>query len=74
MNNTINKTVGRTLNQIIYLLRHRETVFNKKECYQGELDSPLTEVGIDQVRQNAETVKSVIGNPNEWKVVFSSLG
>lgn len=62
------------MNQIIYLLRHGETVFNTKGRYQGELDSPLTEVGIDQVRQNADTLKSIIGNPNEWKVVSSPLG
>ena len=62
------------LHQIIYLLRHGETVFNTQGRYQGELDSPLTDVGIDQVRQNADMLKSLIGNPNEWKVVSSPLG
>ncbi|MFJ7736496.1 histidine phosphatase family protein [Lysinibacillus sp. NPDC097287] len=62
------------MNQIIYLLRHGETVFNTQGRYQGELDSPLTEVGIDQVRQNADMLKSILGNPNEWKVVSSPLG
>lgn len=62
------------MNQIIYILRHGETVFNTQGRYQGELDSPLTDVGINQVRQNADILKSIIGNPNEWKVVSSPLG
>lgn len=62
------------MDQIIYLLRHGETVFNTQGRYQGELDSPLTDVGIDQVRQNADILKNLIGNPNDWKVVSSPLG
>lgn len=64
----------RALDQIIYLLRHGETIFNSQGRYQGELDSPLTDLGIDQVRQNADMLKSIIGNPDEWKVVSSPLG
>lgn len=62
------------MNQIIYLLRHGETEFNTQGRYQGVLDSSLTDVGIDQVRQNANVLKSLIGNPHEWKVVSSPLG
>lgn len=62
------------MNQIIYLLRHGETEFNTKGRYQGALDSPLTDVGIAQVRQNADMLKSLIGNPNEWKIISSPLG
>ncbi|MGE6514009.1 histidine phosphatase family protein [Lysinibacillus sphaericus] len=62
------------MDQIIYLLRHGETQFNKQGRYQGVLDSPLMDVGIEQVRQNADMLKSLIGNPNDWKVVSSPLG
>ncbi|MFJ7953199.1 histidine phosphatase family protein [Lysinibacillus sp. NPDC096418] len=62
------------MDQIIYLLRHGETVFNTQGRYQGELDSPLTDVGMDQVRQNADILKNLIGNPNDWKVVSNPLG
>lgn len=62
------------MNQTIYLLRHGETEFNTQGRYQGELDSPLTEVGVQQVQQNAQMLKSLIGNPNEWKIVSSPLG
>lgn len=63
-----------TLNQTLYLLRHGETEYNTQGRYQGELDSPLTEVGIHQVQQNALMLKSLIGDPNEWKIVSSPLG
>ncbi|MGN7401281.1 histidine phosphatase family protein [Cytobacillus praedii] len=62
------------MSQIIYLLRHGETVFNTKGRYQGELDSPLTDNGIAQVKQNAKLLKSVIGDPNDWRIVSSPLG
>jgi broad specificity phosphatase PhoE len=62
------------LNQTIYLLRHGETEYNTQGRYQGELDSPLTEAGIHQVQQNALMLKSLIGDPNEWKIVSSPLG
>ncbi|MGE7915764.1 histidine phosphatase family protein [Lysinibacillus xylanilyticus] len=62
------------MNQTIYLLRHGETEYNTQGRYQGELDSPLTEVGIHQVQQNALMLKSLIGDPNEWKIVSSPLG
>ncbi|MFJ7666752.1 histidine phosphatase family protein [Lysinibacillus sp. NPDC097195] len=62
------------LNQIIYLLRHGETILNTQGRYQGQLDSPLTEVGMEQVQQNADMLKNLIGNPQQWKVVSSPLG
>lgn len=62
------------MSQTIYLFRHGETEFNLQGRYQGELDSPLTEAGIQQVQQNACMLKSIIGNPQEWKIVSSPLG
>ncbi|HBJ00173.1 MAG TPA: histidine phosphatase family protein, partial [Lysinibacillus sp.] len=40
------------MQQMIYLLRHGETEFNTQGRYQGQLDSPLTELGREQVQQN----------------------
>ncbi|MEQ6353415.1 histidine phosphatase family protein [Lysinibacillus sp. M3] len=62
------------MNQTIYLLRHGETEFNTQGRYQGELDTSLTEMGVQQVQQNAQMLKSLIGNPDEWKIVSSPLG
>ncbi|MDM5233901.1 histidine phosphatase family protein [Lysinibacillus pakistanensis] len=62
------------MSQTIYLFRHGETEFNLQGRYQGELDSPLTEAGIQQVQQNARMLKSIIGNPQDWKIVSSPLG
>lgn len=65
---------GDDLNQIIYLLRHGETVFNTQGRYQGELDSSLTAKGIEQVMHISKLLKMVINDPNEWEIISSPLG
>ncbi len=62
------------MNQIIYLLRHGETVFNTQGRYQGELDSSLTTDGIEQVRNISKLLKMYIHDPNEWEIITSPLG
>ncbi|CAH2714960.1 Phosphoserine phosphatase 1 [Neobacillus rhizosphaerae] len=62
------------MNQIIYLLRHGETVFNTQGRYQGELDSPLTTEGTEQVKNISKLLKVVINDPNEWEIISSPLG
>ncbi|KOS69162.1 fructose-2,6-bisphosphatase [Lysinibacillus contaminans] len=62
------------MKQIIYLLRHGETEFNVKGKYQGELDSPLTPEGIEQVENNGRLLKLFIDNPKEWDFISSPLG
>ena len=39
----------------LYLLRHGETVWNKQKKIQGQLNSPLTEEGIEKLKKTAET-------------------
>ncbi|WKT74999.1 histidine phosphatase family protein [Lysinibacillus fusiformis] len=62
------------MQQMIYLLRHGETEFNTQGRYQGQLDSPLTELGREQVQQNARMLKTFIGHAHEWKIISSPLG
>ncbi|MDX8363204.1 histidine phosphatase family protein [Cytobacillus sp. IB215316] len=62
------------MNQTIYLIRHGETVFNTEGRYQGELDSPLTIAGIDQVKNISRLLKLLIDDPNEWTIYSSPLG
>ncbi|MGN7115759.1 histidine phosphatase family protein [Lysinibacillus odysseyi] len=62
------------LKQTIYLLRHGETEFNTEDRYQGELDSPLTANGIEQVEHNARLLKMLIDKPGEWELFSSPLG
>ncbi|MGY4796110.1 histidine phosphatase family protein [Lysinibacillus fusiformis] len=62
------------MEQIIYLLRHGETNYNTQGRYQGQLDSPLTERGREQVQQNARMLKSLIGDADEWTILSSPMG
>uniref|UniRef100_UPI0020BF0908 histidine phosphatase family protein n=1 Tax=Lysinibacillus sp. D4B1_S16 TaxID=2941231 RepID=UPI0020BF0908 len=60
--------------QMVYLLRHGETEYNTQGRYQGQLDSPLTELGREQVQQNARMLKTCIGHAHDWKIFSSPLG
>ncbi|MFL1997495.1 histidine phosphatase family protein [Lysinibacillus irui] len=62
------------MQQKIYLLRHGETNYNREGRYQGQLDSPLTELGREQVQQHARMLKTLIGDATDWKIVTSPLG
>ena len=44
----------------LYLLRHGETVWNKQKKIQGQLNSPLTEEGIEKLNENIIRVKNGI--------------
>ncbi|WP_336636653.1 histidine phosphatase family protein [Lysinibacillus fusiformis] len=62
------------MQQMIYLLRHGETEYNTQGRYQGQLDSPLTVLGREQVQQNARMLKTFIGHAHDWKIISSPLG
>ncbi|CAA6806872.1 MAG: Phosphoglycerate mutase family (Rhiz) [uncultured Sulfurovum sp.] len=57
----------------IYLLRHGQTVWNVEERYQGQLDSPLTEKGKNQAKENALKLSKYI-NIKQVKFFSSPLG
>lgn len=50
-----------------YLLRHGETIWNKKKIYQGKLDSQLTEKGFATAQKIAKSLKSA-----NMQILFSS--
>jgi broad specificity phosphatase PhoE len=65
-----------TAGQLIYLIRHGETVWNRDGRFQGRLDSPLTARGLDQARRMGETLARHIapGGRARWTIIASPLG
>lgn len=59
---------------MIYLARHGETVWNRDQRFQGQLDSPLTPRGLDQARRMGETLSRRIRERAGWTIVASPLG
>ncbi len=59
---------------MIYLIRHGETAWNVAGRFQGQLDSPLTLRGIEQVRDNATTLRREISDLAHFSLVCSPLG
>ena len=51
----------------LYLVRHGETEWNKKEILQGHVDIPLNEEGEKQVAQTAQELKDI-----KFEAIFSS--
>ncbi len=52
---------------IIYLMRHGETDWNKKTCFQGQTDVPLNDYGRELARITSEALKDV-----DFQAVFCS--
>ena len=51
----------------LYIVRHGETEWNKNHTIMGQLDSPLTPLGVKQVTTTAEALKHV-----HFDAIFSS--
>lgn len=61
--------------QMIYLLRHGETVWNTAGRFQGQKDSQLTPRGIEQADETGNLLASVIrGREEQFEFHVSPLG
>lgn len=58
----------------VVLLRHGETHWNRTHRYQGQLDSPLTVNGINQIKAVARTLRDLFGEFDEFDLWASPLG
>lgn len=57
----------------IYLLRHGETVWNRIGRLQGQIDVPLTRLGLSQADAMGRTLKEVLGTQPDH-LISSPLG
>lgn len=59
----------------LYLLRHGETVWNSPGRFQGQLDSPLTQRGIEQADHVAHLLRETLCNDDQlFQMQISPLG
>ena len=59
---------------MIYLVRHGQTEFNHAKRLQGQCDSVLTALGIEQARRMGGHLKPLVHDPERWTIVASPLG
>jgi probable phosphoglycerate mutase len=57
----------------LYLLRHGETVGNRSGRLQGQLDTPLTRLGLQQADAMGRALSEIIGGPPDH-LIASPLG
>jgi alpha-ribazole phosphatase len=46
----------------LYLIRHGATVGNEEKRYKGSIDVPMSDFGIEQIRNTAEFIRAVLGD------------
>jgi broad specificity phosphatase PhoE len=59
---------------VLYLTLHGETEWNRERRFQGQLDSPLTEHGVEQAHRMGVTLRELLGDATGYVVVSSPLG
>jgi broad specificity phosphatase PhoE len=60
--------------ELIYLVRHGQTEFNRAQRLQGQWDSTLTELGQEQARRMGNHLKPLIDDHERWDIIASPLG
>lgn len=60
--------------QLIYLVRHGETVWNRDDRIQGQRDAPLTERGVAQARRAGCTLRELMDGDDAFVLITSPLG
>lgn len=60
--------------QLIYLVRHGETVWNRDDRIQGQQDAPLTERGVAQARRAGLTLRDLMADDTPYTLIRSPLG
>ena len=58
----------------IFLLRHGETVWNRERRVQGQKDSPLTPLGLEQARRYGRRLQAILEPVDGYRLVASPLG
>jgi broad specificity phosphatase PhoE len=59
---------------LIYLVRHGQTEFNHAQRLQGQCDSDLTELGMEQARRMGSHLKPLVDDHERWVMIASPLG
>ena len=62
------------MEELIYLVRHGQTEFNHAQRLQGQWDSALTELGVEQARRMGAHLKPLVDDPDSWVMIASPLG
>jgi probable phosphoglycerate mutase len=62
------------MEQMLFLLRHGETMWNRNRRMQGHLDSPLTRNGVEQAQRMGRTLARHLDGHTNYRVIASPLG
>ena len=60
--------------QIIYFVRHGQTVWNREGRIQGHLDAPLTEIGVEQAQAAGRLLRELLAGEPSFVLLGSPLG
>jgi broad specificity phosphatase PhoE len=68
------KDIPRIGDRMFYLTLHGETEWNRERRFQGQLDSPLTDRGLEQAHRMGTTLRDLLGDSTASAIASSPLG